>query len=443
MKQHGMVALPMLRQVLLPVLLLLSALVGAAGAAGAAAGVTAAAAAAASTTATAAARDPAAVAGELSAPSSTPAAATSSSFASAAAVGALSENDDDDKTSIAELAEAEEESSADYVFNDVLSYLQRYQGQPTTPTSLFTAAVVDAGSDEDDESTSSSSQKQAAAAAATAAADADELQALSDAWAVARLEEIKNLAPVPPPPGPPPTPPPFPPPLPPAPPPQPQSKLNGFVQRAGVRFVVQSRAATAAGAKPSESCENFYFVGTNNYYLMVRAADPRLRCEVLEVLDSAADLGISVIRTWGFSDGATEWNALQREPGVYNERTFVGMDYVLHQASLRGIRLLIAFGNYWQHYGGVDTYNRWSYRAGQGSCDGDLACRDDFFSDPYARQMYKNHIKAFVNRRNTFSGLLYRDDPAIFGWNLMNEPRWGCTSCIPFTHSLQAPGLDP
>jgi hypothetical protein len=26
-------------------------------------------------------------------------------------------------------------------------------------------------------------------------------------------------------------------------------------------------------------------------------------------------------------------------------------------------------------------------------------------------------------RRNTFSGLLYRDDPALFGWNLMNEPR--------------------
>jgi hypothetical protein len=33
--------------------------------------------------------------------------------------------------------------------------------------------------------------------------------------------------------------------------------------------------------------------------------------------------------------GATEWNAMQRAPGVYNERTLVGMDYVLHQASLR------------------------------------------------------------------------------------------------------------
>ena len=140
--------------------------------------------------------------------------------------------------------------------------------------------------------------------------------------------------------------------------------------------------------------------------------------------------------------GATRWNALQRAPGVYNERTFVGLDYVLHQvachcllrvhpytlspttphhayhlivyvdtlspppphayhlivhvdtrspppphayhlivyvdthftssscprlkqASMRGIRLLIAFGDYLPHTGGADQYNRWSFQAGE------------------------------------------------------------------------------
>jgi len=29
--------------------------------------------------------------------------------------------------------------------------------------------------------------------------------------------------------------------------------------------------------------------------------------------------------------GATRWNAMQRAPGVYNERILVTMDYVLHQ----------------------------------------------------------------------------------------------------------------
>jgi len=41
---------------------------------------------------------------------------------------------------------------------------------------------------------------------------------------------------------------------------------------------------------------------------------------------SEVELGVTVIRTWGFSDGPKEWNAMQRAPGVYNERTFVGRD---------------------------------------------------------------------------------------------------------------------
>ena len=156
---------------------------------------------------------------------------------------------------------------------------------------------------------------------------------------------------------------------------------------------------------------------------MVRAADPKSRCEVLEVLDKAASLGLTVLRTWAFSDGAQQWRALQRSPGVYDENTFAGLDFVVHQASLRGIRVLLAFGNYWQHYGGVDQYNVWSFEAGRGRCNGQFACRDAFFSDAYARQLYKAHIRALLTRVNTFTGVQYRDDPAIFGWDLMNEPR--------------------
>ena len=84
---------------------------------------------------------------------------------------------------------------------------------------------------------------------------------------------------------------------------------------------------------------------------------------------------------------------------------------------------MIAFGNYWQHFGGVDQYNAWSHDAGHGSCDWSSNCRDEFWVDPYARGLYKAHVDAVVNRRNFYTGVRYRDDPAIFGWNLMNEPR--------------------
>ena len=108
---------------------------------------------------------------------------------------------------------------------------------------------------------------------------------------------------------------------------------------------------------------------------------------------------------------------------MYDENTFQGLDFVIHQASMRGMRVLLAFGNYWQHFGGVDQYNVWSFEAGHGSCNGLFACRDAFFRDPYATGLYKAHIRTLLMRVNTFSGRTYRDDPAIFGFDLMNEPR--------------------
>ena len=45
---------------------------------------------------------------------------------------------------------------------------------------------------------------------------------------------------------------------------------------------------------------------------------------------------------------------------------------------------------------------------GAGTCNGDTTCRDDFYSDPVAVGYYKDHVKMWLNRRNTFTGRLYR-----------------------------------
>lgn len=46
----------------------------------------------------------------------------------------------------------------------------------------------------------------------------------------------------------------------------------------------------------------------------------------------------------------------------------------------------------------------------------------DFFTDPVIRGWYTNNVKTIVTRRNSLTGIEYRDDPAIFGWELINEP---------------------
>ncbi len=46
-----------------------------------------------------------------------------------------------------------------------------------------------------------------------------------------------------------------------------------------------------------------------------------------------------------------------------------------------------------------------------------------FFTDPHVRQAYKAWAEHLALRRNSLSGIVYRDDPTILGWELANEPR--------------------
>jgi hypothetical protein len=47
----------------------------------------------------------------------------------------------------------------------------------------------------------------------------------------------------------------------------------------------------------------------------------------------------------------------------------------------------------------------------------ECTARDEFYSDPDARQIFKRHVAAVLSRQNTISGRLYRDDPTILGIN--------------------------
>ena len=63
----------------------------------------------------------------------------------------------------------------------------------------------------------------------------------------------------------------------------------------------------------------------------------------------------------------------------------------------------------------IDRFVNWSSSA---------VSKDDFYTDQECRTMYKNHLNTFVHRKNTVNGRIYKEDPTIFYWNLINEPRW-------------------
>src|SRR4029450_4913096 len=116
----------------------------------------------------------------------------------------------------------------------------------------------------------------------------------------------------------------------------------GFVERAGAGLVLAAAPSPVAGA--------------NCYSLMVYAAETSLRPGVDEVLEKAADLGATTVRTWAFNDGAGQWNALQTSPGVYPEHVFRGLDHVVKKSGDLGLRLILPFVNQWDDYGGMRQY---------------------------------------------------------------------------------------
>ncbi|KIZ00565.1 Mannan endo-1,4-beta-mannosidase 1 [Monoraphidium neglectum] len=154
----------------------------------------------------------------------------------------------------------------------------------------------------------------------------------------------------------------------------------------------------------------------------------------LETLDACQRLGFSVIRTWAFNDGGG-WNALQTAPGVYDENVFRGLDWVIAQCAARGLRLMLTLSNFWEDFGGFPQYVRWS----RGLPPGSPARGEDFYCDPQCQAMYRQYVTDVVTRVNTVTGVAYRDDPTIFAWDLVNEPRNdGDDTCAALTSWIDA-----
>ncbi|KAA8517555.1 hypothetical protein F0562_017815 [Nyssa sinensis] len=175
-----------------------------------------------------------------------------------------------------------------------------------------------------------------------------------------------------------------------------------MVQKNGNQFVVNDQP--------------FYVNGFNTYWLMAFAVDQSTRGKVTEVFQQASSVGLTVCRTWAFNDG--QWRALQKSPSVYDEEVFKGLDFVVSEAKKFKIRLILSLTNNWDAYGGKAQYVKWGKAAGL-----NLTSDDDFFSHPTLRSYYKAYVKTVLNRVSTLTNITYKDDPTIFAWELMNEPR--------------------
>jgi mannan endo-1,4-beta-mannosidase len=195
-----------------------------------------------------------------------------------------------------------------------------------------------------------------------------------------------------------------------------------FVTTSGTRFVVDKQPFRFAGA---------------NVAVMYREED---RARMPETLAEAERLGLGVVRVWAYGEGTEkdgvlpvgrdreDWprtHPFRSAPDVWNEEAFQHLDRVLAEAARRNLRVQLCLVNWWRDTGGVTQYLRWA---------GINDAADDahpfginieramlFYTNEETRRLYRQHVERIVTRRNTVTGVLYRDDPTIFAYELMNE----------------------
>ncbi|KAI1193265.1 glycoside hydrolase superfamily [Nemania serpens] len=156
-----------------------------------------------------------------------------------------------------------------------------------------------------------------------------------------------------------------------------------------------------------------YFAGTNSYWIGFLANN----ADIDKALSDLQTAGLKILRVWGFNDvtqtpgaGTVWFQKLSAGGSTINTGAdgLQRLDYVVSAAEKKGIKLIINFVNNWGDYGGMPAY----VSAFGGSAK-------TWYTNTAAQAQYRTYIKAVVSR--------YASSPAVFAWELANEPR--CNGC--------------
>lgn len=178
----------------------------------------------------------------------------------------------------------------------------------------------------------------------------------------------------------------------------------------------------------------YYFIGTNFWFGAILGAQGEGgdRKRLIQELDYLNSIGVNNLRVLVGADGkdgtpTKVMPTLQKAPGIYNDSIFDGLDFLLAEMGKRQMYAVLYFTNSWEWSGGYGQYLEWT---GHGPAP--IPSRDGWntyieYVEQYAdckecTDLLKKHITAVITRTNRYTGKKYVDDPAIFSWQICNEP---------------------
>ena len=136
--------------------------------------------------------------------------------------------------------------------------------------------------------------------------------------------------------------------------------------------------------------------------------------EITDALNTVKQMGGRAVRTYVISickkTGPNPIPCHVKRPGEFNEDAFKALDKVLEIANRVGIRVIIPMVDNWKWWGGIEQYAEYRDKPG-----------DAFWTDPEVIEDFKKTVSFVINRRNTYTGTLYKEDKAVLAWETGNE----------------------
>lgn len=136
--------------------------------------------------------------------------------------------------------------------------------------------------------------------------------------------------------------------------------------------------------------------------------------EMRDVFATVKEMGGQVIRIYTIPVRNTRFpkNAptYVEGPGKFNEEAFKITDKMLQLANEYNVRIIFSLLNNRQWMGGRPNYAAFREKTA-----------DEFWTDPQLIEDFKKTLDFVINRKNTYTGVKYKDDKSILCWETGNE----------------------